>query len=75
MYGESICAIAFDFRELERSLPRSLRFRRLIFCKGAELGHMSLLNINRKTIYGESIDAITCEFSELQRFMSRSLKF
>ncbi len=30
MYGGSIGAIAFDFRELERSLSGSLRFRRLI---------------------------------------------
>ncbi len=48
MYGESIGAIAFDFRELERSLPRTLRFQRLISRKGAELDHVLLLDINRK---------------------------
>ncbi len=32
--------------ELERSKP--LRFRRVISQKGAELGHMLLLNINMK---------------------------
>ncbi len=29
-------------------MSRSLRFRKLISRKGAELGHMLLLNINRK---------------------------
>ncbi len=33
---------------LERSKSRSLIFRSPISCKGAELGHMLLLNINRK---------------------------
>ncbi len=48
MYGESIGAIAFDFREPERSLSRSIRFRRLISRKGAELDHVLLLDTNRK---------------------------
>ncbi len=39
--------------DLERSSSRSLRFWNLISCKGAELGHMLLLNINRKA-YMES---------------------
>ncbi len=34
--------------DLERSYSMSLRFRRPISCKGAELGYMLLLNINRK---------------------------
>ncbi len=34
--------------DLERSISRSLGFRSLIFHKGAELGHMLLLNIHRK---------------------------
>ncbi len=34
--------------ESERLNSRSLRFRSLISCKGAELGHMLLLKINRK---------------------------
>ncbi len=34
--------IAFDFRELERSLSKSLRFRSLICRKGAELDHVLL---------------------------------
>ncbi len=43
-----IGAIAFDFLELERSLSRSLRFQGLISLKGAELGHVLLLDTNRK---------------------------
>ncbi len=31
--------------DLERSNSRSLRFRSLISCKGAELGHMLLLTL------------------------------
>ncbi len=38
---------------LERSMSRSLRFGSIIFRKGAELGHMLLLNINSKA-YVES---------------------
>ena len=43
MWG-SIGEMAFDLRELERSLARSLRFQRLISRKGAELGHVLLLD-------------------------------
>ncbi len=34
--------------DLERLNARSLGFQSLIFCKGAELGPMLLLTINRK---------------------------
>ncbi len=40
--------IIFDLSDLERSLSRSLRFRTLISFKAAALGHMLVLNINRK---------------------------
>ena len=43
MYLKSVGSIAFDFRELETSQSRSLRFRRLISRKGAELGHVLLI--------------------------------
>ena len=36
--------ITFDLSDLERSMSRSLRFGKLISRKGAELGHMLLLN-------------------------------
>ncbi len=48
MFGESISAIAFDFRELERSPSGSIRFRRLISRKGAELDHVLPLYTNMK---------------------------
>ena len=44
--------------DLKKSNSRSLRFRSVIFCEGAELGHKLLLNINGKA-YGESNDIIT----------------
>ncbi len=47
MHVESICAITFDLSE--RSMSKSLRFRRLISCKGAKVGHVLLLNTNRKS--------------------------
>ncbi len=42
----------------ERSESRSLRFPSTISRKGAELGHVLLLTINRKP-YGVSSDTIT----------------
>ncbi len=44
-----IGASAFDIRELERFMSRSLRFQRLISRKGAELGHVLLLDTNSLT--------------------------
>ena len=41
--------------DLERSKSMSLRFRRLISCKRAELGHMLLLNINAKACMESAI--------------------
>ncbi len=44
----------------ESSKSRSLRFQSAISCKGAELGPMLLLTINRKAHnYGESNDTVT----------------
>ncbi len=43
-------------------------------CKGAELGHMLLLNIDRKA-YLESVVAITFDLSDIERSRSRSLRF
>ncbi len=44
--------ITFDLSDLERSMSRSFRFSKLISYKGTELGHMLLLNINRKPYMG-----------------------
>ena len=41
--------------DLERSNSRSLRFRSLVSCKGAELGHMLPLNINGKAYMGSPL--------------------
>ncbi len=49
-YGESIGAITFDFNDLEKSMSRSLRFRRLTSRK--ELGYVLLLNTNAKSHMG-----------------------
>ncbi len=67
-YGESNDTIRFD---LERSKSRSLRFWSIMFHKGAELGHMLLLNINRKAYMGSPFGAITFDLSDLQRSMLR----
>ncbi len=62
---------------LERSNSRSLRFRSLIHvsCKGAELGHMLLLNINSKAYKESPMTLSHLTLSDLERSKSRSLKF
>ena len=53
IYGVFIGVITFGLcSDLERTNSRSLTFRSLISCKGAELDHMLLLNINRKRDMG-----------------------
>ncbi len=41
--------VKYDGAGLERSMSRSLRFPRLISRKGDEVGHVVLLNTNRKS--------------------------
>ncbi len=41
--------------DLERSNSRSLRFRSLAHCKGADLGHIPPLKINRKPYMGSPL--------------------
>ncbi len=48
MYGAHWCDY-LDFSDLERSMSRSLRFQRLISRKGAELGHVLLLNTSSRS--------------------------
>ena len=50
--GEFNSMITFDLSDIERSISRSLRFWRLISRKGAQLGHVLLLNANRKSYMG-----------------------
>ncbi len=51
----SICAITFGLSDLDRSESGSLKFRSIICRKGADLGHMLLLNINRKVCMGSPL--------------------
>ncbi len=50
--GSPVTLSHLSLSDLERSNTRSLRFRSLISCIGAELGHMLVLNINRKASTG-----------------------
>ena len=64
-------------RDLERSKSRSLRFRSLISRKGAELGHMLLLNINlnlTRKAYGEYIDQISILIDKVNVKVTQILK-
>ncbi len=60
---------------LERSKSRSPRFRSLISRKGAELGPMLLLNINRKPYMGRPMAPSHLTLSDLERSKSRSPNF
>ncbi len=61
--------------DLERSKSRSLRFQSLIFCKGAELGHILLLNSNRKVYMGSPMTLSYLTLSDPDRSKSSSLRF
>ena len=61
--------------QLERSNSRSLRYRSFISCKGPELGHMLLLNINRKPYMGSPIAPSHLILCHLERSKSGSLRF
>ena len=61
--------------DLKRSNSRSLWFRSLISCKGAELGHMLLLNINRKSYTRSPMTSSFLTLSDLESSNSRSLRF
>ncbi len=45
-------------RDTERSNLRSLRFGSAVSCKGAEVCHVLLLNINRKAYNGSSLECL-----------------
>ncbi len=53
--------------DLEKSNSRSLRFRNLASRKGAELGHVFLLNINRKTYMGSPMALLHLTLSDIER--------
>ena len=66
--------IAFYLGDLERSMSRSLRFRRLIFRKGSELGHVLLENTNRKSYMWSPIALSHFPLNGLERSMGRSFR-
>ncbi len=73
MCGESIGAITFDYGDLERSVPRSLRFRRLISRKGPELDPVLLIKTHRKSHMGSRTAAAShLTLRELKWLQSRS---
>ncbi len=66
--------MAFDFRELERSLSRSLGFQRLISRKGTELGHVLLLDANGKSHMESPIAPSNFTLGNLVRSQSKPLR-
>ncbi len=61
--------------DLERSKSRSLRFQSLISRKGAELGPILLLTINRKAYMASLITSSIWTLSDLERSKSKSFRF
>ena len=61
--------------DLERSKSRPIRFGRLISCKGAELSHTLLLNIDGKAHMGSPLMRLHLTSVSLKGLMSRSLRF
>ncbi len=61
--------------DLEKSNSRSLRFRSLLSRKRAELGHMFLLNINRKPYVGSPMALSDLTLSDLEKSTSKSLRY
>ncbi len=63
--GSTMAPINLTLNDLERSNSRSPKFRRLISRKGAELGPMLLLNINRKSYMWSPISLSNLTLSAL----------
>ncbi len=70
MHGDSSDIISFD---LERSYSSHSDF--LISCKGVELGHMLLLNINSKAYMVSPMTLLHLTLSDIERSNPRSLTF
>ncbi len=75
IYGESIEVITFGFCDLERSMSWLLRFKMFISRKGADSGHVLLLNTNRKWHMGSLTAPSYLTLNDLERLNSRSLRF
>ncbi len=61
--------------DLQRSKSRSLRFQSLITFKGAELGPILVLTINRKLYMASPMALSNLTFTDLERSKSRALRF
>ncbi len=64
--GSPVTLSHLTLGDLERSISRSFRFRNLISRKGSELGHMLLLNINRKAYMGSQMTLSHLTLSDLK---------
>ena len=53
--------------DIKRSKSKSLRSQSLISCKGGGLGHMLLLNINKKAYMGNLMTLSHLTLSDLER--------
>ncbi len=72
----SVTPSHLTLNDLERSNSRSLRFWNFVSCKGAELGHMVLLNINKKPYMGSPMTLYYIwPWVTLERLISRLLRF
>ncbi len=73
--GSQMTLSHLTLSDLKRSNSRSLRFRSLISCDGAELGHKLLLNINWKAYMVSPMTSSHMTLSDFERSNSRSLRF
>ncbi len=75
MYAESNDIITFDLEWHWKVKFKVTHIRSLISCKGAELRHMLLLNIDRKAYMGSQMTLSHLTLSDIERSNSRSLRF
>ena len=73
--GSPNAPLDLTLSDLERSNSRSLSFRSLISRKGAQVGPMLLLNINRKPYMESPMAPSHLTLSDLERSKSRSFRF
>ncbi len=72
---ESNDMITFDFTDIEKTISMPLSFSRLISRKRAVLGHVVLLNTNRKSYMGIALLPSHLTLDDLDRPRPRSLRF
>ncbi len=67
--------VTSDLGNLEKSISKSLRFRRLKSLKGAELSHMLLFDTSRKPYLGSPMTLSYLNLNDLESSKSMSLRF